>query len=254
MGTRPHFRRLANQGHVILDIAYSLVPEVDLIGMVGDVKRGVLWLKQNGPRLGVDPDRVVLMGGSAGGHLALLAAYTPNHRQFQPVNSENDTGVRGVVAFYPPTDLNASYESIEAARHAFLAGRRDKLSKKAVEIILQTSGFMPTGAKVEEVENLMARMLGVTPAEDPDRYRLLSPLHHVNSHCPPTLLLQSAADTFAMVSDVRRLHEALRQAGVPSILVEFPDTDHAFDLYMPQISPPAQAAMYDMERFLALLV
>ena len=254
MRTRTHFRRLAGQGHIVLDIAYSLAPHVDIPTMVGDVKRGIVWLKQNGPQLGVSPDRVVVMGGSAGGHLALLAAYTPNDPLFQPLNSETDTSVRGVVAFYPPTDLNASYETMEAARHAFLDGRKDQLSKKVVELILQISGFMPAGAKVEEVENLMARMLGVTPAEDPDRYRLLSPLHHVNSHCPPTLLLQSAADTFAMTPDVRRLHEALRQAGVPSILVELPKTDHAFDLYLPQISPPAQAAMYDMERFLALLV
>ena len=46
----------------------------------------------------------------------------------------------------------------------------------------------------------------------------------------------------------------LQAAGVPSVLVEFPNSDHAFDLVLPHISPAAQAATYDVERFLALMV
>ncbi len=57
-----------------------------------------------------------------------------------------------------------------------------------------------------------------------------------------------------MSRSVRRLHQLLRTAGVPSVLVEFPNSDHAFDLVLPRISPAAQAATYDVERFLALMV
>jgi acetyl esterase/lipase len=56
-----------------------------------------------------------------------------------------------------------------------------------------------------------------------------------------------------MGPSVQRLHHALVAAGVASVLVEFPRTDHAFDLVLPQVSPVAQAATYDVERFLALL-
>jgi acetyl esterase/lipase len=49
------------------------------------------------------------------------------------------------------------------------------------------------------------------------------------------------------------LHRKLQEAGVPSVYVEFPRTDHAFDIFLPKVSPAAQAAMYDVDRFLALM-
>ena len=52
---------------------------------------------------------------------------------------------------------------------------------------------------------------------------------------------------------VSSLHRKLHEVGVPSVYVEFPRTDHAFDLVLPGISPAAQAAMYDVDRFLALM-
>ena len=88
----------------------------------------------------------------------------------------------------------------------------------------------------------------------PGTRHLGSPINHAGPHCPPTLLLQGAHDVFGMVADGRRLHRALRQTGVASVYVEFPDTDHAFDLILPKWSPAAQAATYDTERFLALMV
>jgi len=76
-------------------------------------------------------------------------------------------------------------------------------------------------------------------------------------HCPPTLQLVGDNDFIVSVSHGQRLHQALRQAGVPSIYIELPNTVHAFDLYFGvsrRISPAAQAATYDIERFLTLLV
>ncbi len=78
-GTRPLFRHLVAQGHTVMDVAYRLCPEVDIYGMIGDVKRAIAWMKANASRYGVDPEKIVLGGGSAGSHLALLAAYAPQH-------------------------------------------------------------------------------------------------------------------------------------------------------------------------------
>ena len=50
----------------------SAYPETGIEGMVGDVRRSVAWLKANALVYGVDPDRIVIGGGSAGGHIALL--------------------------------------------------------------------------------------------------------------------------------------------------------------------------------------
>ena len=84
MGTRPFFRHLAAQGHTVMDVSYRLCPEADIYGMVGDVKRAIAWMKANADRYGVNPDKIVIAGASAGGHLAQLAGYTPHHSELMP--------------------------------------------------------------------------------------------------------------------------------------------------------------------------
>lgn len=254
MGTRAFFRRLTSQGHVVLDIDYVLAPAADVAGMVGDVKRAIIWLKQNAAAYGIDPERIVLIGGSAGGHLALLAAYTPNDPSLQPDGSPVDTAVRAVVSFYGPTDFHDVHDDVERNRERVIRRKRIRPYGYVIESLLQASGLVPPKTPIEEAGNYVAQLLGAAPAERPDLYQQLSPAGRAGPHCPPTLLLQGAADIFGMARSVRRLHQTLVAAGVPSVLVEFPNTDHAFDLVIPQISPAAQAAQYDVERFLALMM
>ena len=247
--TRPFFRRLTAQGHLVLDLAYSLWPSAGLPAMVAEVNQAILWLKENGPAYGVDPDRIVLMGGSAGGHLALMAAYTPGHPAFRPPGTDGDTGVQGVIAFYPPVDLlgwqdEASYT--QPPSPGLLERAAQGMLKRLFEID-------DANGREWQVDSFLPEMLGGTAAEIPDTYRLLSPIYHVGAHCPPTLLLQGSDDVFGLTPGVRRLDERLRAAGVPSVLLEFPHTEHGFDLILPEISPSARAATRAVEQFLAWL-
>jgi len=57
-GTRPFFRHLAAHGHVVMDVAYRLCPEVDIYGMPSDVKRAIAWMKCHAGEYGVDPSRI----------------------------------------------------------------------------------------------------------------------------------------------------------------------------------------------------
>jgi acetyl esterase/lipase len=100
---------------------------------------------------------------------------------------------------------------------------------------------------------MLTDLLGGTPDELPDLYHLASPINHVGPHCPPTLLLQGGHDPGGMRVDAVRLHRSLQSAGVKSIYLELPNTGHGFDLVLPRLSPAAQAATYDVERFLALI-
>ncbi len=247
--TRPFFRRLAGQGHVALDIAYTLWPRAGIPEMVSEVKQAVLWMKGRGADYGVDPERVVLMGGSAGGHLALMAAYTAAHPDLPPPVDGADTSVRGVIAFYPPTDLAALYSDLNGVRQA--SGWVEETAEAALDRIFQLhAGDIDFELHTRD---LLPAILGGAPDEVPDAYRLLSPSGHVGPDCPPTLLLQGSDDIFQLAPGVRRLHHDLCSAGVPCVLVEFPHTEHAFDLVLPRLSPATQAATYDIERFLAVL-
>jgi acetyl esterase/lipase len=226
-----------------MDVAYRLCPEVDIYEMVGDVKRAVAWIKTNAARYQVNPKRVVLGGASAGGHLSLLAAYAPYHPQLTPPEVQgSDLSVRAVVSEYGPTDLRACYQKTNQ-------GRLTGLPK--VEVGLP--GAADTKKNMTEAGRLDT-LLGGHPHEVPEVYELASPVTHVHAGCPPTLLIQGELDVITPAAATRELYISLVECGVPAANIIYPLTNHAFDILLPQVSPPANAAFYYLERFLALMV
>ena len=71
---------LGREGYVCVACEYRLNPEATWPDHIHDVKAALRWMRANAGQLGVDPSRIAIEGNSAGAHLALLAAGTPNHR------------------------------------------------------------------------------------------------------------------------------------------------------------------------------
>lgn len=263
VGTRTHFRHLASQGHVVMDVAYRLCPETNLAGMVGDVKRAVAWMKQNAARFGVNPERIVLAGSSAGGHLALLSAYTPDHPELTPQElKEANTEVRGVVSFYGPTDLRVLADHTGAKLTIDVSETTKKTTEAALNFTnkLVRREFGADGSEVNlpgtyyTYSEIMRFLLGGSPEEVPEMYDLACPTNHVRPDCPPTMLFHGDADFLAPAEPTRTLYQKLVETGIPALCVEYPYTDHAFELILPKISPSAQSAFYDLDRFLGLML
>jgi acetyl esterase/lipase len=255
MGTRPLFRHLAAQGHVVMDVAYRLCPEIGWRGMVEDVKQAIAWMKANAARYGVDPERIVLGGGSAGAHLALMAAYTADRRDLTPEALRgSDLTVCGVVSWYGPTDMAVYYDHAGKVLSSLVAEKSaaNALNERIMNSIGlntdQPAHWQP-GTTVQD--SMMRALLGGTPDETPEAYRQASPITYAGPHCPPTLLMQGEHDSLVSAEAVRALADKLRAAGVKVIHVEYPQTEHAFDLVPWGV--PTQASWYEAERFLALL-
>jgi len=258
LGTRPFFSHLAAQGHVVMDVAYRLSPETDMIGMVNDVNRAINWMKENAGAYGVNPNRIVVGGGSAGGHLALLAAYTADNPQFTPKELEKkDIRVCAVISLYGPTDLAAMYyHTNQHLTTRSIPGR----PKKAVPTKMPGWIINKMGKTYQRLgfdkgfanAGTFAPMFGGHPDECPETYALFSPITYVNARCPPTLLIHGEDDTMAPVKTTRDMYTRLVASTVQTVMHILPHTDHAFDLILPKISPSAHNAIYDVERFLAL--
>jgi acetyl esterase len=204
---------LADEGYVVFDIDYRLSPPPTWQDAPSDVACAVGWVKENAPRYGVDPERVALMGRSAGGHLALLTAYEEGRAAATPgcvARHVRDTGVAAVVAFYPPTELSR----------------------------LSSMGYLGG----------MDRFLGGSPGTVPGRYRLLSPVTHVDPGDPPTFLAYGGADRIVPPGQSELLAERLREAGVPHRLVELPWANHTFDFLWGGWG--SQITRYSLEVFL----
>jgi acetyl esterase/lipase len=91
---------LAARGIAVAAINYRLVPRHIFPAQRDDVLAALGWLKENASRLELDPSRIALLGRSAGGQLALLAAYTAR-----------DPAIRAVVSLYAPSDLHWSWDN-----------------------------------------------------------------------------------------------------------------------------------------------
>ncbi len=238
----PYFRQLSAQGHLIMDIDYTLNPKTSVPGMVMDVKRAIIWLKANAATYQIDPERIVLAGQSAGGHLSLLAAYTGNYSGLQPDGLAGDTAVKAVISYYGPPDMAALHEDIEARFHVL----RQRQVARGLQSVANRTGE----------PNLLqgiAGLVGGEVADIPEMYRLISPITHVDANCPPTMLIHGTHDLLVSHREVERLLVALQQQNVPAVYIPLPGCDHSFESMLPHLSPSAQTAAYYMERFIALM-
>jgi len=193
-------RWLAAGGRVVFDVEYRLADGRQRFpAQLLDVKCAVAWVKSNAAQYDVDPGRIALLGRSAGGQLALLAAYTADDKTPLPGSCPaQDTGVRAVISFYGPTDLAWDY---------FNPGRPDVIDSRRV------------------LENY----LGGSPASAPEVYAAASPTEHVGAGSPPTLFLHGGHDQIVRPENVERITPKLAAAGVPYTYVYLPWGNHGFD-------------------------
>lgn len=200
----PNWNRwFARQGYTVFDIDYRLAPQPNWQTATGDVKCAVLWIKQHAQEFNVAPDKLALVGRSAGGHLALLAAYTANDWRFPASCPAADFGadVRAVAAFYAPTDLLWAYDN-------------------------------PANRFVINGPATLAKFLGGSPhesAEMRERFRLASPLAHVSPQTAPTLLIHGGQDQLVRDENLTRLAARLSESNVPHQTVQIGSAQHGFD-------------------------
>ncbi|MFI9511075.1 alpha/beta hydrolase fold domain-containing protein [Nocardia sp. NPDC052566] len=194
-GEGPKWHRWLNdKGYAVFSIEYRLAPPARWNQAPADIKCAIGWVKQQAGQFGVDPERVMVAGGSAGGNLALMGAYADD--RVPPSCAVGDTSVRAVAAFYPPTEL--------------------------------VSAWRDTGAP-EYGRKAMRDYLGGSPDEVPDRYAAASPTTYVRQGLPPTLLLHGARDHVVPIGQSTELAARLQAVRVEHQLLSIPFGEHAYD-------------------------
>ncbi|MGW7790735.1 alpha/beta hydrolase fold domain-containing protein [Streptomyces tricolor] len=185
------FARLARSGPAVVCPDYRLSGEARHPAQLDDLRALLTWLRDRAGDLGLDPERVVLWGESAGGHLAALTALTT------PQGPGGAATVRGCVTWYAPTDLTRLADD-----HA--PGRFDPYDPATFEALL----------------------LGAAPAAAPGPARDASPALRVTPQAPPFLVLHGTGDELVPCAQSERLTAALRAARVPVDHVRVPGANH----------------------------
>jgi acetyl esterase/lipase len=114
---------LNEKGFTIFAVRHGSSPRYPLSAIVADVRRSVRFIRQHAGEYGVDPNRIGVYGGSAGGHLALLLGTTADSGDPSASDAvlKESSRVAAVVAYFPPTDL--ARFGTESIRKAFPAMR-----------------------------------------------------------------------------------------------------------------------------------
>ncbi len=197
---RPLMNQMAAQGWVCVAINYRLAPRDGWPAHIVDVKRAIAWIKEHVADYGGDPDYVVITGGSAGGHLAALAALTPGDPDFQPGFEEADTSVQAAVPFYGVYDFAGStgLRNATEMRDTFLGPR-----------VMQS-----------------------TWQDSPDLYEAASPILRITPDAPDFFVLHGELDSLVSVDQARLFVAELRRTSKKSVVyAELPGAQHAFDVF-----------------------
>jgi acetyl esterase/lipase len=211
---RPLMARMAARGWVCVSVDYRLGRSATWPDHIVDVKTALAWVREHVAEYGGDPEFVAVTGGSAGGHLAALAALTPNDAEYKP-SSGVEAQIRACVSFYGVYDFNNSL------------GLRKPAEMKFVE-----------------------RYVVKLPAADaPDVYTRATPLARLNENAPPFMVVQGTSDNLVYPAESRAFVDRLRETSrAPVVYAEVPRGHHAFDA-VPSVRTAHVVA--GVERFLA---
>jgi acetyl esterase/lipase len=205
--------RLAERGYVAITVSYRLAPKYQFPAAVHDVKAAVRWLRANAGKYHVDPQRIGVTGGSAGGHLAQFLGVTAGVRQFEGEGGhpEQSSAVACVVNVYGPSDFTQSYgKSVDAAE-------------------------------------VLPLFLGGNVQQERRRHILASPLYWVTPEAAPTLCIHGTEDKYVAHEQAVWLIDRLKASEVPAELLTLPGAGHGFKGEDAQKADAALFAYFDKQ-------
>jgi acetyl esterase/lipase len=175
-------------------VSYRLAPKCQFPAAIHDVKAAIRWLRANAKKYKIEPDRIGVTGGSAGGHLAQFLGVTADVKQFEGdgVNAEESSRVACVVNYFGPSDFTKSYgKSVDAAEvlPLWLGGNLEQVRQKHI---------------------------------------LASPLYWVTPSAAPTLCIHGTEDRYVAHEQAVWLIEKLQAAGVDAELLTLEGAGHGF--------------------------
>jgi len=188
----PYLIDYAKKGFVTATVSYRLVKKATFPAAVQDVNCAVRWIRSHAEDYGIDSERMVLIGGSAGGHLAMMVGYAGDELMFnEDCSVGNSSKVKAIINLYGPADLTTPY-----AKSTY-----------------QTIDF-----------------IGSPYEDNPELYELASPKTFITPDDPPTLIFQGTIDSLVPVSQSDSLAVWLSKAGVPQDYHRLKGWPHTMDV------------------------
>ncbi|MCS6864508.1 MAG: alpha/beta hydrolase [Gemmataceae bacterium] len=197
-------KELVDRGYTVFAVTHGSQPKFTIPEVLEDMHRAVRFIKANASKYAIDPEKLGITGGSAGGHLSLMqgCAPKPGNPQSQDPVEQQSSRIAAVACFFPPTDfLNYGQEGQVALGDGVLKGfrppfdfwERDKETNKLIVI--------------EDQERRKA--IG----------REISPVYHVSKDSAPALIIHGDADRLVPIQQAERIIAKFQEHQVPCELI-----------------------------------
>lgn len=207
------FSELLKRGYTVFAVVHGSQPKYTIPEVISDMNRAVRFVRAHAADYKIDPDRIGIMGASAGGHLSLMqgtAGDKGNTDARDPID-KTSSRVQAVACFFPPTDfLNYGKPGENAL------GR----------------GILKDFAAPFDFHEFDANAKKFVPITDEEKVleigRKISPINHVSSDDPPTLIIHGDADKLVPIQQAELIVGKLKDAGVEAKLVTKPGAAHGW--------------------------
>ncbi|MDQ1095888.1 MULTISPECIES: alpha/beta hydrolase [Chryseobacterium] len=208
---------LAKAGFVVAGAEYRVVPNL-FPTLLQDAKAAVRYLKAHASELGIDPDKIGVLGDSAGGYLAQLMGTTNGEKAFDVgENLDQNSTVQSVVSLYGISNLTNIGEDFP-----------DKI-KAVHQSPAVTEALLVNGPAFGDFAG--------APVQSNQKKALeASPIGHLKKNLPPFLLMHGDDDQLVSPSQSRQMYEALLKDGNTAQLITVKGAGHgSFHFYQPGI-------------------
>jgi acetyl esterase/lipase len=199
-----YLKEFLRRGYTVFAVVHGSQPRFTIPEAVEDMGRSVRFVRANAREFGIDPERLGIAGGSAGGHLSLMQGTTGQGGNFlalDPVDRASSR-VQAVACFFPPTDF-LNYGSTGKV----------SLGRNTLEAFKAPFDFL----EFDKVTNSFNLVLD--EAKRREIGRQISPVYHVGPRSAPTRIVHGDADKLVPIQQAEVFIARMKEAGVPADLV-----------------------------------
>lgn len=209
----PFVKPLLDRGYTVFAVVHGSQPKFTIPEVLTDMNRAIRFIRYSAKEYGVDPERLGIFGASAGGHLSLMqgTAGDLGNPDSKDAIDRTSSRVQAVACFFPPTDfLNYGKPGENAIGRGILKGFQAPFDFHEADKATGRFERITDEAKITEI--------GVQ----------ISPITHVSSDDPPTLIIHGDADKLVPIQQAELIVEKLKKANVEAKLVSKPGAVHGW--------------------------